>query len=90
VAANEDIIRNTDVLIKERAIFAQKMLEGEDKLRPDNPSQVIYWDITYFETCIVAHRARAKRGKPAVVRKGHRGIYIPMDESVKKRKSKKK
>ena len=60
----------------------------EQGARPEDPSAIVYWDVSYFETCILARRARAKRGQPAVVPKGHRGTYIPVDESGKKRKSK--
>jgi len=87
-ATTEDVQRNTDVLIAERFRFAQLMLEEGG--RPEDPSALIYWDITYFENCIVGRRARSRRGTPAVVPKGHRGVYIPTDESVKKRKSKKR
>jgi transposase len=61
----------------------------EKNLRPEDPSKIIYFDISYVENCIVARRARSKRGTPAVVEKGHRGIYFNMDERVKKKKSKK-
>lgn len=74
-------------MIEERFRFAQLMLENGE--RPEDPSSIIYWDITYFETCIVARRARAKKGHPAVVPQGHRGVYFPKDESVKKKKSRK-
>jgi len=46
------------------------------------------WDVTNFDTCIVARRACAKKkAKPTVVRKGHRETYIPMDEMLNKRRA---
>jgi transposase len=84
----EDVLRNTPQLIDERFQFAQLMLDKGE--RPEDPSSIIYWDITYFENCIVGRRGRAKRGEPAVVKKGHRGVYIPVDEQAKKKKSRKK
>jgi transposase len=87
-ANNEDVTRNTDVIIDERFLYAQKMLQ-EGK-RPEDPSRIIYWDVSYFETCIVARRARGKRGKPAVVPEGHRGVYFPMDDRERKKKRKRK
>jgi hypothetical protein len=87
-STTEDVQRNTDVLIDERFSFAQLMLEKGG--RPEDPSALIYWDITYFENCIVGRRARSRRGTPAVVPKAHRGVYMPKDESVKKKKSKKR
>jgi transposase len=87
-ASNEDVTRNTDIIIDERFLYAQKMLQ-EGK-RPEDPSRIIYWDVSYFETCIVARRARGKKGKPAVVPEGHRGVYFPMDDKQRQKKRKRK
>jgi len=74
VTAQEDVSRNDPTIINERWQFAKRLLENGE--RPDDPDRVIYWDISYFETCMVARHARAKRGCPAVVPKGHRSISI--------------
>jgi len=72
VAMQEDVARNSPVIIEERYLFAKQMLE--ENTRPDDPDRVVYWDISYFETNIVKRKARVPRGKPAVVPKGHRGL----------------
>lgn len=82
----EDTARNTPELKKEHMMFAQKMFQ--QGLERFESTSIIYWDITYFETCIVARRARAKREAPAVVEKPHRGVYFKKNERVKKRKRK--
>lgn len=85
IACTEDTAQNTELLIDEQYQFAQSCWRKEDDQKTHHQ---LYWDVTYFETCIVTHRVQAKVGKPAVVPKGHRGTYIPMDERVKKQKSK--
>jgi transposase len=85
--STEDSSRNTPTIIEERRIFAKAMTE--QNLRPEDPSSIIYFDVSYIENCIVARRARSKRGTPAVIEKGHRGIYFNKDEREMKKKRKK-
>ncbi len=83
---DEAIERNRLELIEERAQFAQAMLHR--RLRPDDASAIVYWDECYFETNIVARRARAPKGKPVAVKQAHRGVHFPKDDSKKQDKSK--
>lgn len=66
----EDVAHNTEELINERHRFAQRMLQ--DGLRPEDPSSIIYWDITHLEPCIVARKVRHKARTPTVAEKSHK------------------
>jgi len=86
MATYEDISRNTPNIIVERYNFAKLMIEQGE--RPEDPSSIIYFDVSYFESCIVARRARSRRGTPAIVPRGHRGIYF--NKAIRKEKKNEK
>ncbi|EFA75989.1 hypothetical protein PPL_10567 [Heterostelium album PN500] len=85
--AQEDISRNTPIIINDRYTYANLLLKQGK--RPD-PDHIIYYDVTYFETNLVARKGRAPKGKPVVNRKGHRGFYVKMPTGMKQTGMKRK
>jgi hypothetical protein len=60
------------------------MLDAQKSLLSEDPGSILYWSESYFETNILARKASAKQGKPAVVKKAHRQVYFPIHKSARK------
>ncbi len=71
----EAVEQNLPQLVEEQYKFASLMLFNG--YWPADPSSVIYWDQSYFKTNVIAWRACAPKGQPAIVQQAHCGVYIP-------------